>query len=304
MKWWGWFLALLPACIGILVAVLAENGIIITDSILYLRGNLSTLSLRLGLTLSTVIIGIAYLVGNLQKKHQNEVMRLREEISKERRRFLERLDHELKNPLTAIQAGLSNIEREPIDKELNEEVAAIKSQVMRISQLIADVRKLATLETLPLEKTDVNVGEILTEVVSAVKSHTAEAHREITLIIPSAPWPLPYIKGDPDLFLLAVHNLLDNAIKFTVPDDTIEIRAYQNSNQVVIEVADTGPGIPEEELELVWEELYRGEQARSVPGSGLGLPLVQAIIQLHGGQIQLQSRPNQGTIFTLRLPTV
>jgi two-component system OmpR family sensor kinase len=96
---------------------------------------------------------------------------------------------------------------------------------------------------------------------------------------------------------------LDNAVKFTAPGDTIEIRAYEDSNQVVIEVADTGPGISEAEIEHVWEELYRGEQARGVPGSGLGLPLVRAIIQLHGGQIQLRSRPNQGTVFNIRLPT-
>ena len=71
---------------------------------------------------------------------------------------------------------------------------------------------------------------------------------------------------------------------------------------MVIEVADTGPGIPENELHRVWEELYRGEQARGVPGSGLGLPLVRAIIEKHGGNVTLRSRPDQGTVFSVRLP--
>ena len=78
------------------------------------------------------------------------------------------------------------------------------------------------------------------------------------MILPQAPWPLPNINGDPDLLLLAVHNLLDNAVKFTLPGDTIEIRAFEDANQIVIEIADTGPGIPGEEIILVWDELYRG----------------------------------------------
>ena len=102
--------------------------------------------------------------------------------------------------------------------------------------------------------------------------------------------------------LLAIHNLLDNAIKFTSPGDTIEVRAFDDDPDIVIEVADTGPGIPENEINRVWEELYRGEQARGVAGSGLGLSLVRAIIDKHGGNITLRSRPDQGTVFSIRLP--
>ena len=84
--------------------------------------------------------------------------------------------------------------------------------------------------------------------------------------------------GDYDLLILAIHNLLDNAIKFTHPGDTVEMRAFEDDANVVIEVADTGPGIPEGEISHVWEELYRGEGARGVPGSGLGLALSRAIV--------------------------
>jgi two-component system OmpR family sensor kinase len=303
MKWWGWILALLPAGLGVLVSVLVQNEILINNSILYMRGSISALSVRLGATISLIILIVVFYLGNLKKKHQRKIGDLMIDVSEERRRFLQRLDHELKNPLTAIRAGLSNIDHASAGEELNEEVAAIKSQVLRVSQLITDLRKLALLETRPIEETEVNIGEILSEVVSTTKKQTMADKREISLIIPNAPWPLPNIKGDPDLFLLAVHNLLDNAIKFTAPGDTIEIRAFEDRNQVVIEVADTGPGIPEEEIEHVWEELYRGELAHGIPGSGLGLPLVQAIIHLHGGQIHLRSRADQGTVFSIRLPT-
>ena len=150
--------------------------------------------------------------------------------------------------------------------------------------------------------TVVNMAELLTEVVDVVKNQANLENRQITLILPNAPWPLPDVEGDPDLLLLAIHNLLDNAVKFTSPGDTIEVRAFDDRSDIVIEVADTGPGIPVTEIDRVWEELYRGEQARSVPGSGLGLPLVRAIIEKHGGNVGLRSRPDQGTVFSVHLP--
>jgi two-component system OmpR family sensor kinase len=123
------------------------------------------------------------------------------------------------------------------------------------------------------------------------------------LILPQAPWPLPSISGDGDLLLLAFLNLLDNAIKFSEPGDTIEVRASEDGRMVVVEVADTGPGIPEEELPYVWQELYRGQGARGIPGSGLGLALVRVIIERHGGQVNIRSRAEQGTIVIVRLPS-
>jgi two-component system OmpR family sensor kinase len=85
--------------------------------------------------------------------------------------------------------------------------------------------------------------------------------------------------------------------------DTIELRAAEDDRAVVIEIADTGPGIPEGEIPLVWDELYRGEGTRGIPGSGLGLSLVRAIVARHGGQATIRSRPGQGTLLALRLPT-
>jgi two-component system, OmpR family, sensor kinase len=113
---------------------------------------------------------------------------------------------------------------------------------------------------------------------------------------------LPHITGDRDLLLLAVHNLLDNAMKFSRAGDHVELRASEDGAAVVIEVADTGPGIPEAELPHIWEEPYRGQWARAVPGSGLGPALAQSIVQRHGGQVTVRSRAGQGTVFTVRLP--
>jgi two-component system OmpR family sensor kinase len=257
---------------------------------------------RGGLILSLLAMVYALIWTRSQKRQQNRFLALQRQASAERRRFLQRLDHELKNPLTAIRAGLSNLTYEPLEDSLAEEVSAVQAQVLRISRLVADLRKLAALEITPLEKSTVNLAELLKDVTSVLKDQALAAERRLTLIVPSAPWPLPEVKGDPDLLLLAIHNLLDNAIKFTAIGDTIEVRASDEGSDILIEVADTGPGIPENEIQRVWEELYRGERARGVPGSGLGLALVRAIIEKHGGTVGLRSKPDQGTVFSIRLP--
>ena len=284
-----------------LIGLLAMNGIT-ANPILYLRGNLGALAIIGGVITSLITIVTAQFWAHNQNKNQKVIWEVQKRSSEDRRRFLQRLDHELKNPLTAIQAGLTNLSDEGLGEYLCNEVSAVKTQVLRINRLVADLRKLAALETTSLERTVVNTAELLTEVVCVFKNLASIRDRNLELILPNAPRPLPNVKGDPDLLLLAIHNLLDNAVKFTAPGDTIEVRALENGNEIVIEVADTGPGIPEGEVGLVWEELYRSEQARGVPGSGLGLPLVRAIIEKHGGIVGLSSIHGQGTVFSVRLP--
>jgi two-component system OmpR family sensor kinase len=154
-----------------------------------------------------------------------------------------------------------------------------------------------------LEQSVVAIGEILEEAVELARQQPQAAERHLGLSVPQAPWPLPPVRGDRDLLFLAVYNLLDNALKFTQAGDTIEVRASEDGPTVVIEVADTGLGMPDEEVAHVFEELYRGQEARGIEGSGLGLALVKAVVERHGGRVFTRSRPGQGSVFTLRLPT-
>ena len=301
MKRWVYILSLLPFGTGLLTAILAANQWI-SNPVFYLRGNLAPLAVLGGFTLSIFTVMNLFFWSMFHERYQREIQRVHEQAAKDRRRFLYRLDHELKNPLTAIQAGLINLSDEAPGEYFCNEVSAVRAQVLRINRLVADLRKLAALETTSLEKTVVNTAELLTEVVSVFENEAGLRDRNLALILPNAPRPLPDVEGDPDLLLLAIHNLLENAIKFTTSGDIIEVRASENDNEIVIEVADTGPGIPEEEIGLVWEELYRSKQARGVPGSGLGLPMVRAIVEKHEGTVGLRSIQGQGTVFSVRLP--
>lgn len=293
-----WLTALIPAVLGVAFSLWLAGGN--SDPYIRARAPFSTWILLIGLTLSIAAMGALALWGFVERWHQRALSQAQTGALADRRRFLQRLDHELKNPLTAIRAGLANARADAAPAP--ETLESVDAQVRRISRLTADLRKLAELETRPLERSAVDVSDLLTQVFELAQDRPEIEQRKATLTLPQAPWPLPHISGDRDLLLLVVHNLVDNALKFTRPGDTLEVRAFEDGASVVIEVADTGPGIPAEDLPHVWEELYRGQSARGVPGSGLGLALAQAIVQRHGGQLSLRSRAGQGTVFTVRLP--
>jgi len=297
---WKWAIVLLPALLGSLASILAGNNYL-PDPVLRVRISLSILYFLTGLLL-TLIAGSGAALIEIRQSQERYRQQVQKQAADERRRFLQRLDHELKNPLTAIRAGVVNIAEAPTDDARRNATESVEAQAMRLSRLSADLRKLAELETRPLEFSRVDVAALLQELVALAHDNPEIEQRRLTLTLPQAPWPLPEILGDPDLLFLAVHNLLDNAIKFTRPGNTVEVRAFEDGASVVVEVADTGPGIPENELPLVWEELYRGQSARGISGSGLGLALVKAIAERHKGQVSIRSRSGQGTVITLRLP--
>jgi signal transduction histidine kinase len=271
--------------------------------IIYLRADIGTLSLLLGLLISSGLLFRVSSINQMMEKHRLQIDNVHADAVQERRRFLQRLDHELKNPLTAIRAGLANL-YEPLPNEMRQNtLKSVETQTLRLSRLAADLRKLAELETRPLERAPVGVGELLEEVVIVAQERPEAANRRLTLSVPQAPWPLPPVDGDYDLLFLAIHNLVDNALKFTKSGDTVEVRAFEADSEIVIEVADTGTGVPNDEVEHIWEELYRGNQARGIQGSGLGLALVRAIAERHGGAVSLRSRSGEGSVFTFRLPT-
>lgn len=221
-----------------------------------------------------------------------------------RRNFLRRLDHEIKNPLTGLRAALVNMQETQKVEERHRAVENAGRAVTRMTRLLADLRKLSDLGERPIEQARVDIPDLLQDAVDAAHVLPAYDGREVSLLIPKVPSPFPTTTGDRDLLVLAVYNLIENALKFTGPDDSVEVRALEDGQSIVIEVADSGVGIPSEDLPKIFEELYRGTNARSTEGSGLGLALVNRIVALHNGRIFVRSSQMEprGTVFTMRLP--
>jgi two-component system OmpR family sensor kinase len=298
---WRWLLVPLPVALGLLLATLI-NELGLPNPVFRILISLSTLLVLAGL-LGSVALFLVLLTWQAGLRHLRQTQKeMRAATADDRRRFLRRLDHELKNPLMAIRAGLANFANAPTAETRQSALSTVETQTVRLSRLTGDLRKIAELETRPLERSAVDVEQLLSDVVEVNREKPGYRGRQIHLSMPHAPWPLPAISGDWDLLFLAFHNLLDNAMKFCQPGDAIEVRGREDGAFVVVEVADTGPGIDPADLPHIWEELYRGERGRAVPGSGLGLAMVRAIIERHDGTIQLNSKLNQGTVVTVRLP--
>jgi two-component system OmpR family sensor kinase len=226
------------------------------------------------------------------------------ELEQNRRNFLRRLDHEIKNPLTGLRAALVNLQEAQNKDERIRAAENASRAVARLSRLLADLRKLSDLGERPIEQSRVDVPDLLQDAVDAAHVLPAYDGREVSLLIPKVPSPFPFVTGDRDLLVLAVYNLIENALKFTSNEDSVEVRASEDGQAIVIEVADSGGGIAPEDQPKIFEELYRGTNARSTEGSGLGLALVKRIIALHSGQIHIRSSQAEprGTVFTIRLP--
>jgi signal transduction histidine kinase len=253
-----------------------------------------------------------------------------------RRRFIRRLDHELKNPLTGLRIALANlgaIEAAPqaeADHSMDETAPSLSSrglpardlahnrpaqrdavhslhdaelQTERLSRLVADLRKLAELEERPLDLVPVDLAVLLEDTVAAVCGLPQYTRRAVGLVIPRVPWPLSPVNGDPDLLGLVFYNLIENALKYSSPGDAVEVRAVEDGRWIIVEVADSGPGIAGDDLPRIFEELYRGNNARGLEGSGLGLALVRRVIDRHDGEISVRSRQSgqKGTVFRVQL---
>lgn len=291
-----------PALAG--AALAALTWALAPRSRVYLLVSPALLVLLAGLLLSAVAAAAAGVRHAHRSRTQAEVMDARIAAEQARRRFVGRLDHELKNPLTALLTALAAPDVDRAGRVDARVVTAAGTQAERMRRLLTDLRRVADVETAPLDLGPVDVAALLADAVQLVESDTAGV-RPIHLTVPAAPRPLPTIRGDGDLLLVAVHNVLSNAVKYSRPGDAVEVRAREATDppgQVIVEVADSGPGIPAEDIPSVWEELARGRTATGVPGSGIGLALVRIILARHGGTATLDSRAGAGTSVTLHLP--
>lgn len=290
---WAYALFFLPALILLacaLIALMTGDALVLTVSVA-----VPTALGTAGLVFGAIAAGIVILARRGERLADGAVARAEAEAGAHHRRFLDRLDHELKNPVTAIRSAVA---ASPVRTP---QLEVVDAQTVRLSRLVGDLRKLAELQTAPLDLERVDVDVLVRDVVDAINdSHP----RTIDVALPAAPWPLPAVGGDPDLLFVAVYNVVANAVKYSGDDARIEIRGHEAAGTVILEIADTGRGIPAGELDTVLDELARASNSRDRPGSGLGLALARVILERHAGQISVTSREGQGTNVRLTLPVL
>jgi signal transduction histidine kinase len=301
--WFTLLLLSLPLLLGVLASALAQ-AFWRPVPLLVFKIDIGMVAFVSGLFLSLLLAVFASGMWRKEKQARRSIAEAQQNTEEGRRQFLRRLDHEIKNPLTALRTALVNVRESKIEDERQRAVENAGRAVGSMIRLLSDLRKLSDLGERPLESLPVDVPGLLREMVDAAKALPAYQGREVSLLISKVPSPFPPVTGDRDLLALAVFNLVENALKFTSGKEAVEVRALEDGKAIVIEIADSGPGIPPDELSKIFEELYRGANARGIEGSGLGLALAQRIVELHGGQIEVRSRQAdpRGTVFTIKLP--
>ena len=292
-----WLWALSPAVFGLLIVLLlAEFQLIEFHFSIH---DIDTFILFSGLLLTTLITFVLLSREAIRRIQVTTERRLRLAFAEDRTRFLRRLDHEIKNPLMGIQTALDNLSQESDPAQRGIIRSAINEQIDHLARLVADLRRIGDLAQYEIERLPVDTRLLLDESFSMISDYENAAARDLHYDVPD---DLPRITGDYDLLLLAIHNILINALKYTRPGDKIRLRARVEDDCFYIAVTDTGPGIQPQDLPYVMDELYRAQQVKDIAGSGIGLSLVRRIVERHQGKVVIDSTPGKGTRVVLCLP--
>ncbi len=229
-------------------------------------------------------------------KSFNRMLTALENSRERQRRLIADAGHELRTPLTSMRTNVELLvadERQHMLPEgaRSEILRDVAAQLGEFTQLVGDLVQLSREETVQAAPEPVDLRDIINSALDRVKRRGPGITWNVTLE------PL-YLIGEPDALERAFTNLLDNAVKFSPPGGTITVELIGDR----FRVADEGPGIAEEDLPHVFERFYRSDDARTTPGSGLGLSIVAQTIQAHGGWVKASRAPSGGAEFITRLP--
>ncbi len=226
------------------------------------------------------------------------------ELEEQKARFLRHMSHELKTPLTAIREGAELLQDHSVgqlSQEQQEVADILRSNTVALQRLIEDLLKFSTStdESPQLNRRHIRLRSVIGKVARNHKPTLLAREVELRMGVQDL-----HLIADADKLETIVDNLLSNAVKFAPRGSTIEIAAHREDHQVILEVADEGPGIPQDEQAAVFEAFYQGRrQAQGyVKGSGLGLSIAREYVEAHGGSIDVDSSHHSGTRIRVRLP--
>jgi two-component system sensor histidine kinase SenX3 len=239
------------------------------------------------------VIGAVAIIDDVSEKRRLEAVR---------RDFVANISHELKTPVGALSLVAETLEGEDDPAVVARLSHRMRTEAERLGRIIEDLLDLSRIEAEEVPSREpVPVRVVVGQAVDRLRP-VAE-HRGIRLELEEPPAVLAVV-GDRRQLVSAVHNLVDNAIKYSENDSSVHVVVRQGDGVIEIDVADHGIGIPSRDLERIFERFYRVDRARSrdTGGTGLGLAIVRHVAGNHGGEVLVTSREGQGSTFTLRLP--
>lgn len=220
--------------------------------------------------------------------------------------YIRRVSHELKSPLasisTMLQVVLESLAGDVPEKQRDLIQRAEKRAAGALS-LVEDLLTLSRMRELAVaeEVTEVDLEDLI---ASAIAEEELAAQRQGVVIVREVEGTLPLIRGHAEGLQAMLGNLISNAVKYSPHGGEVRVAARAEGDHVVIEVADNGIGIPEEDLPRVFDDFYRTPLSRQlgITGTGLGLPIVKSVVEHHGGEIAVESKVGSGTLFRVTLP--
>ena len=266
------------------------------------RTSLATLASELSLGLDRVRLIAVEREQLTALNEQNEQLR---ELDRMKDQFVSTVTHELRTPLTSmigyleILVGSDAGEMTPDERQHFLEI--VDRNCHRLNDLVDDVLDAARIDSgrFSIERTDVDLALLASERIESIRASADQKQVELRLTIDRAP---PSVHADPMRVGQLLDNLLSNAVKFTAPGGVVGLTIATNGDTVHIEVVDTGVGIPEDEVDKLFDRFFRASTAATVQGTGLGLSIAKTIAESHGGMISVESEVGVGTTFSVDLP--
>ena len=255
------------------------------------------------LLLTVWIVFVGYQASKIERRNfmLEQEQKYLQELEQLKSNFVSLISHDLKTPLAKIQGVLDRIKTSVRTPELEPDIESLENSTSELNRYIQSILKVMRVESrdFQIQTVSTDLNEIIEEVISSLRP-LAELKK---IEIRSQLEPLFLLDLDPTLIREVVHNLIENAIKYSPENQSIDIKSFENDAEIGFFVQDYGEGIPQAELATVWGKFVRGQgQSHKSKGSGLGLYLVKYFVELHGGRVTLQSELGRGTQVGFYLP--
>jgi signal transduction histidine kinase len=250
---------------------------------------------------------IILVIRNITNRKHSEVQRMALTIQHERVELLEEiisdLSHDLKTPLSSMKTLLHLLKRQNKPEKQQEYLSRMDKQINRLAKLVEDILTMSRLDKgVELQFAPLNLNELIENISNLYHEHVMEKKLDFTFDLRAE---FPLIVGNENELSRALANLIENAINYTPNGKSIVIKTYSQDREITCEIQDTGIGISADDLPHIFDRFYRVDKALNIAhgGTGLGLAIVKKIIELHGGEIEIESILEEGSIFRITLPS-